>query len=68
MLTPRERDVFCLLLQGKTHGEIARDLYLSKNTAREYIARLYTKLGVNRRSALVAKAMELGILEFYINL
>lgn len=67
-LTPREKDVFRLLALGLTSREIARQLYLTHNTAREYIQRIYLKAGVNRRSALLSKAMERGCLhvDFYL--
>ena len=28
-LTPREKEVFCLLVEGKSDKEIAKELYLS---------------------------------------
>lgn len=60
-LGKRERDVLRLLVDGKNHREIAIALYISKHTAREYIARIYAKLGVNRRSTCIRRAIELGL-------
>jgi DNA-binding CsgD family transcriptional regulator len=65
-LTPREGTVFRELVLGKTNSEIADQLFVSQDTAREYIARLYNKMGVRRRSALIAKALELGLLEIVV--
>jgi DNA-binding CsgD family transcriptional regulator len=65
-LTDRERSVFRELVMGKTNSEIAAALYITRDTAREYIARLYNKIGVNRRSGLIAKALELGLLEIVV--
>lgn len=67
-LTAREQDVFRLLVQGKTYREVATELYLTQNTAREYIARLYIKLGVHCRSDLITRAVELGLLELVVHL
>ncbi|MFZ5817491.1 MAG: response regulator transcription factor [Bacillota bacterium] len=67
-MTPRERDVFRLLALGRTSREIARELYLTHNTAREYVQRIYQKLSVQRRSELISRGVELGYLqvEFYM--
>lgn len=61
-LTPREDEVFRLLVSGKTTAEIAGDLVITRHTAREYVARIYAKLGVHSRSELIARAVALGIL------
>lgn len=60
-LSKRELDVLKLLLKGRTYREIAAELFISKHTSREYIARVYTKLGVSRRSTCVAKAISMGL-------
>jgi DNA-binding CsgD family transcriptional regulator len=46
---------------GASDAAIAADLGLSLNTVRNHVARLYRKLGVNRRSAVVVWARERGI-------
>lgn len=56
-LTPREHQVLVLLADGKTSRVIAADLYLSPETVREYIARIYKKLGVNSRAQCALEAM-----------
>jgi DNA-binding CsgD family transcriptional regulator len=60
-LTEREQEVLRLVVTGMTYREIAAALTVTGHTAREYIARLYLKLGVTRRSACVARAFELGL-------
>lgn len=60
-LTERELSVLRLLVKGMTYNEVAAALYITGNTAREYIARIYQKLGVKRRSACVARAEELEL-------
>ncbi len=52
-LTRRERDIVSLIAQGKTNQEIARQLYISENTVKTYIKRLFAKLGVKSRTELV---------------
>ena len=48
-LSPRERDVIQLLIQGATRKEIARALDLSPNTVAEYTKTAYRKLGVRNK-------------------
>lgn len=59
-LTPREHEVLELICNGKTNGEIAGQLELSTNTVRNHVATLYTKIGVNNRSAAVIWGRERG--------
>ncbi|MGE5672449.1 MAG: response regulator transcription factor [Mycobacterium leprae] len=67
-LTTRERDIFRLLVHGWTNREIAAELGLTQDTAREYIARVYEKLDVHRRSSLISKALDLGLLEITVKM
>jgi two-component system nitrate/nitrite response regulator NarL len=48
-LTARERDVLRRLIEGRTTGDIARDLGVTTNTARTHIQNVLTKLGVHSR-------------------
>jgi PAS domain S-box-containing protein len=59
-LSPRERDVLALVGEGLDDASIAERLGLSRNTVRNHVARLYAKIGVNRRSAAVIWARERG--------
>ncbi len=54
-LTPREKEVASLLLQGKDAKQIAADLIISVHTAHFHIKNLYKKLGINNRSELFAR-------------
>ncbi len=54
MLSPREKEVLELLLQGKQRNEIASILYISENTVKKNISSIYTKLNVASRSELFA--------------
>ena len=49
-LTPRLIDVLALLLQGKSNKAIARDLSLSTETIKEYVATILHRLGVSSRA------------------
>ncbi len=52
-LTRREKDIIILIAQGKTNKEIAQQLYISENTVKTYIKRMFAKLGTKSRSELV---------------
>lgn len=59
-LTPREREVLALICRGYDDKRIARTLDVSGNTVRNHVARIYAKIGVNRRIAAVAWARARG--------
>lgn len=59
-LSAREREVLGLIGEGLDDNAIAERLGLSRNTVRNHVARLYAKIGVNRRSAAVIWARERG--------
>ena len=52
LLTPRQRDVFDLIVQGMSNKEIARSLGLAEGTVKIHIKALFAKLGVRRRAAV----------------
>ncbi|KQM22063.1 PAS domain S-box protein [Novosphingobium sp. Leaf2] len=55
-LTAREREVLALICRGCDDKTIARTLNVAGNTVRNHVARIYSKIGVNRRIAAVAWA------------
>ncbi|WP_426263201.1 PAS domain S-box protein [Sphingomonas sp. PWP1-2] len=59
-LTQREREVLALICRGLDDKSIARTLDLSGNTVRNHVARIYAKIGVNRRNAAAAWARARG--------
>ena len=57
MLTARERDVGRLVAEGMRNQEIALKLNLSEHTVRNYMLRIYDKLGISSRVELVLYAV-----------
>ena len=55
-LSGREREVLALIAEGRTNGEIARQLYLSEGTVKSYTSRLMTKLHCSNRTQLALLA------------
>lgn len=56
-LTPRERDVMALLIQGLPNKGIAHELVISENTVKRYLKSIFEKLDVDSRAAAVAKVL-----------
>jgi DNA-binding NarL/FixJ family response regulator len=60
-MSEREMDVLQLLARGLTNADIARELYLSEGTVRNYTSAIFTKLGVNDRTQAVLAALRYGL-------
>ena len=54
-LTPREHEIFVMLLKGITPREAANSLYISYNTVLTHQKNLYCKLGVQNINELLSK-------------
>lgn len=52
-LTPREHDLYLLLLEGFTLKESAKQLLIKYSTANTHMTGIYRKLGVNSRAELI---------------
>ena len=61
-ISPRELVVLKELAAGCSNKEIARRLEVSPNTVKTHLARVYEKLGAQRRTDAVNRARELGII------
>ncbi|OQO92019.1 DNA-binding response regulator [Saccharomonospora piscinae] len=61
-LTPRETEVLALVAEGLSNRALGERLHLTEGTVKSHLARIYTKLGVESRTAAVAAATELGLI------
>lgn len=59
-LTPRELDVLRLVAQGLTDAQAAEMLVISPRTVSAHLTSIYSKLGVNSRTAASRLAVEKG--------
>ena len=60
-LGPREHEVLRLTTEGLSAPEIADALGIGVSTVKTYLQRVYRKLDVSDRAAMVAKALRLGL-------
>jgi DNA-binding NarL/FixJ family response regulator len=61
-LSPREREVLDLLVDGLAIAQIARRLYISESTAKTHVSRVYEKLGAANRAQALMTAVRLGLI------
>ena len=52
-LSPREKEVYELIVVGKTNKQICKELCICKSTLEKYITKIYQKKGVKNRIELV---------------
>ena len=57
-LTPREKEVVAHVVDGMRNAEIGEKLGLSEHTVRNYIMKVYDKLGVSNRVQLTRQCAE----------
>jgi DNA-binding CsgD family transcriptional regulator len=62
-LSPREREVLALLLDGRTNREIGEALFISEKTASVHVTHILDKMGVTSRGAAAALAARAGIVD-----
>jgi two-component system NarL family response regulator len=62
-LTPREMEVLKLMARGFSNKEIGARLVTSEGTARNHVASILAKLGVQDRTRAVTVALERGVLD-----
>ena len=60
--TEMEKDILRLLEQGKTYDEIAEIFFISVNTVRYHIKKIYPKLDVSSASQAIFKAKKIGLI------
>ena len=61
MLSERELDVLRLLARGLTNSEIARQLFLSEGTIKNYVSAIFAKINVGDRTQATIFALRNGI-------
>jgi DNA-binding CsgD family transcriptional regulator/WD40 repeat protein len=62
-LSPREQEVLALVAAGRTDGEIADQLFISKKTASVHVANIKGKLAATSRVEIAMLAARLGLVE-----
>jgi DNA-binding CsgD family transcriptional regulator len=60
LLTPREHELFLLLLEGYTLKESAKQLSIKYSTANTHMTGIYKKLNVSSRAELIIKYHDTG--------
>lgn len=58
--SPREQDIIRLLIQGKSNQEIARTLFLTVGTVKNYISQIYGKAGITDRANAILHFKRMG--------
>ena len=60
-LSEREREVLGLIAEGASNTDIARRLFLSDKTVRNYVSSIFAKIDVAGRPEAIVKAREAGL-------
>jgi NarL family two-component system response regulator LiaR len=60
-LTPREREVLALMVEGLNNPEIAERLVVSRSTAKAHVSNILSKLGVSNRGEAIAMAIQYNL-------
>jgi len=57
-LSPRQNEILHALSEGKSYKNIAKDLYISFETVKTHVKRIYKILEVNNRTSAVSKYLK----------
>ena len=60
-LTDREREILGLIAAGHNNAVIAKELFLSAKTVRNYVSKIFTKLQVADRAQAIVRARQAGL-------
>jgi DNA-binding CsgD family transcriptional regulator len=61
-LTPREAQIAELVAQGLTSAEIGAALWITENTVKQALKRMYRKLKVSSRAEMVAQISDIKLI------
>jgi len=57
-LTPREKEVLALMVEGKSNPDIAQELIISRSTVKFHVSSILSKLRASSRTEAVSKALQ----------
>ena len=60
-LSERERQVFDLVVRGRSNGEIARELFITEGTVKNHLSRILATLSLRDRTQVIIFAYEHGL-------
>lgn len=67
VFSDREKEILSLLAHGMTNLEIAKKLFLSEGTVRNYTSTIFAKLGVADRTQAAILALRYGLVDEPLN-
>lgn len=59
-LTPREIQIANLVAKGLTNADVARELWITRNTVKQYLKQIFKKLDVHSRTAMASKIKDIN--------
>ena len=62
LLTPREREIFEMLIKNQNTDQIANKLNISEKTVRNHISNVIQKLGVSSRTQAIITLVKSGMI------
>jgi DNA-binding NarL/FixJ family response regulator len=62
-LSPREREVVALVVEGRSNDEVGAELGIGLTTVETHLRRIFERFGLRSRTELVARAIREGWLE-----
>jgi DNA-binding NarL/FixJ family response regulator len=60
-VTPRQQEVLARMMQGKSNGQIAKDLNISMGTTKVHVREIIRAFGVGTRAEMMAAAHQRGL-------
>ena len=61
VLSERQLEILTLVAEGLSNRQIADQLHISVNTARDHLSEILTRLDVGNRASAVSSALRLGL-------